>query len=109
MGISTVQQSASASRIEERTPVTGRSAEVVAGFAAANIMLLSVSVWSGHASDMPASLQTAFHWLSALIALPAVAYAGKPFFVSARRALAAGRRARPTASRSLIYFCNTIG
>ena len=63
----------------------------VAGFAAANIMLLSVSVWSGHASDMPASLQTLFHWLSALIALPAVAYAGKPFFVSARRALGAGR------------------
>ena len=63
----------------------------VAGFAAANIMLLSVSVWSGHAGDMPASLQTLFHWLSALIALPAVAYAGQPFFVSARQALAARR------------------
>ncbi len=60
----------------------------VAGFAAANIMLLSVSVWSGHAGDMPASLQTLFHWLSALIALPAVAYAGQPFFASARTALA---------------------
>lgn len=63
----------------------------VAGFAAANIMLLSVSVWSGFASDMPASLQTAFHWLSAAIALPAVAYAGRPFFASARTALAARR------------------
>ena len=63
----------------------------VAGFAAANIMLLSVSVWSGHASDMPASLQTLFHWLSAAIALPAVAYAGQPFFASARQALAARR------------------
>jgi P-type Cu2+ transporter len=63
----------------------------VAGFAAANIMLLSVSVWSGHASDMPASLQTMFHWLSALIALPAIAYAGQPFFAAARQALA-GRR-----------------
>ncbi len=50
-------------------------------------MLLSVSVWSGHGGDMPASLQTLFHWLSALIALPAVAYAGKPFFASARRRL----------------------
>ena len=63
----------------------------VAGFAATNIMLLSVSVWSGAGSDMPASLHTLFHWLSALIALPAIAYAGQPFFVSARAALAAGR------------------
>lgn len=61
----------------------------VAGFAAANVMLLSVSVWSGHAQDMPASLQSLFHWLSALIAIPAVAYAGQPFFASARSALAA--------------------
>ncbi|MEZ5852274.1 MAG: heavy metal translocating P-type ATPase [Hyphomicrobiaceae bacterium] len=63
----------------------------VAGFAAANIMLLSVSVWSGVGNDMPASLQTLFHWLSAIIAVPAVAYAGQPFFTSARQALA-GRR-----------------
>ena len=63
----------------------------VAGFAAANIMLLSVSVWSGADGDMPASLQGMFHWLSALIALPAVAYAGKPFFGSALVALRARR------------------
>lgn len=63
----------------------------VAGFAAANVMLLSVSVWSGHSGDMPASMQTLFHWLSAVIALPAVAYAGKPFFSSARKAIAARR------------------
>jgi Cu2+-exporting ATPase len=60
----------------------------VAGFAAANIMLLSVSVWSGAAGDLPRSAQTLFHWLSALIALPAVAYAGQPFFRSAAQALA---------------------
>ncbi len=63
----------------------------VAGFAAANIMLLSVSVWSGASGDMPASLQTLFHWLSALIALPAVAYAGQPFFRSALTVLKARR------------------
>jgi Cu2+-exporting ATPase len=63
----------------------------VAGFAAANIMLLSVSVWSGTAGDMNPSVQALFHWLSALIALPAVGYAGQPFFLSAAQALRAGR------------------
>ena len=79
-----------------QVPVVAMGAELlrrlgVAGFAAANIMLLSVSVWSGQGGDMPASQQTLFHWLSALIALPAVAYAGQPFFASARQALTAGR------------------
>ena len=62
----------------------------VAGFAAANIMLLSVSVWSA-GGDMLPSVQALFHWLSALIALPAVAYAGQPFFRSAAQALRARR------------------
>jgi P-type Cu2+ transporter len=60
----------------------------VAGFAAMNIMLLSVSVWSG-AADMPQETRDFFHWLSALIALPAAAYAGQPFFQSAWRAIRA--------------------
>lgn len=59
----------------------------VAGFAAMNIMLLSVSVWSGNVSDITPETRDFFHWTSALIALPAVAYAGQPFFVSALRAL----------------------
>jgi Cu2+-exporting ATPase len=61
----------------------------VAGFAAMNIMLLSVSVWSGNASDMTGETRDFFHWASALIALPAAAYAGRPFFQSAWRALKA--------------------
>jgi len=61
----------------------------VAGFAAMNIMLLSVSVWSGNATDITPETRDFFHWASALIALPAAAYAGRPFFLSAWRALRA--------------------
>ena len=61
----------------------------VAAFAAMNIMLLSVSVWSGNVSDITTETRDLFHWISALIALPAAAYAGQPFFRSAIRALRA--------------------
>lgn len=57
----------------------------VAGFAMVNIMLLSVAVWSG--VDMGKNTLTIMHWMSAAIALPAVAYAGRPFFRSAWGAL----------------------
>jgi len=62
----------------------------VAGFAAMNIMLLSVSVWSGNATDITPETRDFFHWASALIALPAAAYAGRPFFANAWRALRSG-------------------
>jgi len=61
----------------------------VAAFAAMNIMLLSVSVWSGNVTDITPEQRDFFHWLSALIALPAAAYAGQPFFRSAARAVLA--------------------
>ncbi|MGA3303903.1 MAG: heavy metal translocating P-type ATPase [Methylovirgula sp.] len=61
----------------------------VAGFAAMNIMLLSVSVWAGNASDMTPATRDFFHWLSALIVLPAAAFAGQPFFQSAIGAIRA--------------------
>ena len=64
-------------------------AMTVAGFAAANVMLLSVSVWAG--SDMGEATRSLMHWFSALIVLPAVTYAGRPFFLSAAQALARGR------------------
>src|SRR5438445_10000095 len=59
----------------------------VAAFATMNVMMLSVPVWSGNVSDMISEQRDFFHWLSALIALPAAAYAGQPFFRSAYQAL----------------------
>ncbi|MFD2250695.1 Cu2+-exporting ATPase [Pseudochelatococcus lubricantis] len=59
----------------------------VAGFASMNVMLLSVSVWAGNVSDITPETRDMFHWISALIALPAAAYAGQPFFSSAWRAI----------------------
>ena len=53
------------------------------GFAAVNIMLLSISVWSG----ADASTRDMFHWLSALIAAPALIYGGRFFYISAYNAL----------------------
>ena len=59
----------------------------VAGFAAMNIMGLSVSVWSGAAGQT----RELFHWLSAAIALPALVYSGSVFFQSAWQALRRGQ------------------
>ena len=77
-----------ASQIEEKRLLR---AMAVAAFAAANIMLLSVSVWSGQLGSMGPATRDLFHLLSGIIALPAVAYAGQPFFRSAFAALRQGR------------------
>ena len=63
----------------------------VAGFAAANVMLLSVAVWAGAFEGMGPATRDLLHWISALIALPAIAYAGMPFFRSAFAALRSRR------------------
>lgn len=78
----------------------------VAGFAAMNIMMFSVPVWSGH-GEMGEGTRTLLHWVSALIAIPASLYAAQPFFRSAWRALRA-RRANMDVPISLAVFL-TLG
>ncbi|MFZ1989235.1 MAG: heavy metal translocating P-type ATPase [Alphaproteobacteria bacterium] len=62
----------------------------IAGFAAGNIMLFSIGLWTAHGDDMGMATRTFLHWASCLIALPTAAYAGRPFYLSAWRALKSG-------------------
>jgi Cu2+-exporting ATPase len=76
-----------ASEVKDGTLGTLVRALAVAGFAAGNIMMLSVAVWSG----ADAESRDLFHWLSAAIALPCLVYSGRVFFRSAWQALRHGR------------------
>ncbi|MEX2520123.1 MAG: heavy metal translocating P-type ATPase, partial [Paracoccaceae bacterium] len=82
-----IEPTATRDEAETRATASLLRAVAVAGFGAANIMLLSVAVWAG--ADGP--MRDIFHFLSALIALPVAAYAGRPFYGSAFTALRARR------------------
>lgn len=78
-----------AAEATEKDPEIGElvRALAVAGFASGNIMMLSVAIWAG----ADAGERDLFHWLSAAIALPALAYSGRVFFRSAWQAVRRGR------------------
>jgi Cu2+-exporting ATPase len=63
----------------------------VSGFAASNVMFLSICVWAGFDGEMGEGTRNLFHWLSGLIAIPAALYAGRPFFRSAFASLSRGQ------------------
>ncbi len=75
----------------DRTEKALIRALAVAGFAAGNVMLMSIGIWAGLDQGMGPATRSLMHWVSALIALPAVAYAGRPFFNSAWNVLRHGR------------------
>ncbi|MEL7040555.1 MAG: heavy metal translocating P-type ATPase [Pseudomonadota bacterium] len=87
-GVSAFSEDASANsaKREERALLLAMG---VAAFALANIMLLSVSVWSGH-GEMGTDTRTALHAISGLIAFPVLIFSGRHFYQSAWSALKHG-------------------
>lgn len=59
----------------------------VAGFASGNIMLFSFALWFSTQESMGVSTRDMMHWVSAMLAMPAIAYSGQPYFISAIGAL----------------------
>ncbi|MEM7615561.1 MAG: heavy metal translocating P-type ATPase, partial [Pseudomonadota bacterium] len=64
----------------------------ISGFAAMNVMLLSIAVWAG----AEGATRDLLHWVSAMIAFPAALYAAQPFFANAWTALRVGRMVMDT-------------
>ncbi|MEH6695235.1 MAG: heavy metal translocating P-type ATPase [Hyphomonas sp.] len=81
----------------------------VAGFATANIMLLSVSVWAG-VGEMGETTRTVLHGLSGIIALPAIIFSGRVFFKSAWSVLKHGHANMdvPISLALIIAFCVSV-
>ncbi len=66
-------------------------AMAVAGVATMFVMMFSEPIWiSGKSGEMGIGTITLFHWLSAIVAIPAGAFAGQVFFKSAWAALKKG-------------------
>ena len=59
----------------------------VAGLGTMQVMMIAVGLYAGDYQGMDSDLQTFLRWVSALITLPVLLYAAKPFFVSAWRDL----------------------
>ena len=62
----------------------------IAGFGAGNLMLLSFGLWFSSHYDMGFYTRNLLHFFSAIIAIPVIIYAGRPFFISAIKSIKAG-------------------
>ncbi|WP_438263829.1 heavy metal translocating P-type ATPase [Asticcacaulis aquaticus] len=63
----------------------------VAGFATTYVMLFSDALWFTSEAALTGATRDLMHWAMALVALPAMLYAGRPFYLSAVSALRHGR------------------
>ncbi|MBF0416544.1 MAG: heavy metal translocating P-type ATPase [Magnetococcales bacterium] len=63
---------------------------IVAGFGAANIMMIAVALYSGTLQGMEESYRIFFHWVSLILATPVVFYSGSSFFQGAWQGIRTG-------------------
>lgn len=63
----------------------------VSGFVTGNLMAFSLALWFSTQGSMGVGTRDLMHWVSALVGLPAVLYAGIPYYLSAYNALKHGR------------------
>ncbi len=80
----------------------------VSGFAAGNLMMISVGLWSTTSEIMGMATQKFLHMASLLIALPAIIYAGRPFFYSALGALRHGHTNMDVPISLAVILASTI-
>jgi Cu2+-exporting ATPase len=82
----------------------------VAGFASANIMLFSVSIWAGYWQGIDPAIQHFFYWICALIAIPASAFSGRSFFKAAFVALKNKKTTMdiPIAVGIILVLCTSV-
>ena len=62
----------------------------VAGFATGNIMIFSLALWFSNGDSMGTGTRDLMHWVSGLVAIPAIIYAGIPYYQSAWNVLKRG-------------------
>ncbi|MBF0284936.1 MAG: heavy metal translocating P-type ATPase [Magnetococcales bacterium] len=82
----------------------------VAGFGAANVMLLAVALYAGYFQGIEDRFKQYFHWVSLVIATPVLFYSGWVFFKGAWSGLRVGRLTMdlPIALGALVTYLHSV-
>ena len=99
--------------VSEKTGITDQERFLlrciaISGFAMGNLMMMSISLWSSDSESMGIFTQGFFQIISCLIALPAIIYAGGPFFYSAWKVIKK-KHANVYTKEDTIKFQNKYG
>ncbi|MCB1567556.1 MAG: heavy metal translocating P-type ATPase, partial [Xanthomonadales bacterium] len=84
---------------------------LVAGFGMMQAMMFGMALWLGAFEDMGTATRDLFRWFGFIVATPVVLYSARPFFVGAKRALAArqlGMDVPVALAVALIYLASVV-